>query len=127
MRHILLQLNVAADAVKLHLDLQEPWKHQLDDAGGAGIVFGPNAEGISYDLLMSDTYPPPDTGIAETTFLQTEPVEKILWKVYFSQARTEAEKQALLRKEEEKYKVTVVDPDFFHFDDSSPKVPPRSH
>lgn len=127
LQHILLQLNVAADAVKLHLDLQEPWKHRLDDAGGVGIVFGPNAEGISYDLLMTDTYPPPETSIAETTFLATEPVERILWNAYFSQAHTEAEKQALLKKEEEKYKVTVVDPDFFHLDDSSPKTPPRSH
>jgi hypothetical protein len=127
LQHILLQLNVAADAVKLHLDLQEPWKHRVDAAGGVGIVFGPNAEGISYNLLMTDTYPPPETNLAETTFSETAPVERILWNAYFSQAKTEAEKQALLRKEEEKYKVTVVDPDFFHLDDSSPKAPPRSH
>lgn len=35
------------------------------------------------------------------------------WDFYFSQARTPEEKQALLRKVQEKYKVTVVDPDFF--------------
>jgi hypothetical protein len=45
--------------------------------------------------------------------LDSQPVERLLWNAYFSQAQTEAEKQALLRKVQEKYKITVIDPDFF--------------
>jgi hypothetical protein len=36
------------------------------------------------------------------------------WDAYFStQAKTPTEKQALLEREKEKYKVTVIAPDFF--------------
>jgi len=40
--------------------------------------------------------------------------DPILWDAYFStQAKTPAEKQSLFEREKEKYKVTVIDPDFF--------------
>jgi hypothetical protein len=39
--------------------------------------------------------------------------ERILWDAYFDQAATQAERQALLSQIQEKYKLTVVDPDFF--------------
>ena len=40
--------------------------------------------------------------------------EKFLWEVYFNQAATEGEKEALLRREQEKHRIiTVVDPDSF--------------
>jgi len=35
------------------------------------------------------------------------------WDFYFSQAKTPREKQALLEQVEERYKITVLDPDFF--------------
>lgn len=45
--------------------------------------------------------------------LQNESAWTWGWDAYFGQAKTPAEKQALLRNADEKYKVTVLDPDFF--------------
>jgi hypothetical protein len=39
--------------------------------------------------------------------------ERILCDAYFSRAKTEAEKQEMLRQEEEKHNVALIDTDFF--------------
>jgi hypothetical protein len=40
--------------------------------------------------------------------------QHILWKAYFNQPSTNEEKQALVKREQEKYKSTVQDPDFIN-------------
>jgi hypothetical protein len=42
----------------------------------------------------------------------TEPVEHILGDAYFGRVQTKEEKQALLRQVQNKYKITVLGPDF---------------
>jgi len=43
----------------------------------------------------------------------TEPVEHFLWDTHFARVQTKEEKHALLRQVQNKYKITVLDPDFF--------------
>jgi hypothetical protein len=113
-----LHYKIAEEAVKLHLDAPEPWKHSLNDLGGIGMVFGPDnafsvGGGFEYNMdpETPDNYS--TTTMEHHAALGTQPVEKLLWNAYFSQAKTEGEKQALLRKVRENYKITVIDPDFF--------------
>jgi hypothetical protein len=115
MQNIYLRYKIAVEAVKLHLDAQEPWKHQLNDLGGLGMIFGDDNifSGFEYDMDRDTADNYSTTTMERHAALTSQPIEKLLWNAYFSQAKTQAEKEALLQRVQEKYKLTVIDPDFF--------------
>jgi hypothetical protein len=118
LQNIWLHYKIAGEAVMLHLDAQEPWRHQLNDAGGIGVVFGPDyaffSEGdFEYNMDPETSENESTTNAEHHAALSTQPIEKILWNAYFSRAKTDGERQALLHRAQEKYKITVIDPDFF--------------
>ena len=67
-------------------------------------------EALAHPATWTDAH----AEMARFSSLAHQTVVDILWNAYFSQAKTEAEKQALLHTVQEKYKVTVIDPDFFY-------------
>ena len=97
---VYLQNAVAQEAIKLHLDKQQPWKDQLAKAKMNDLQHVQNYAG--------DPNIPP-----EIWALWIDDQNHILYKAYFSQGATKAENDALLAKEKAKYKITVKDPDFF--------------
>jgi hypothetical protein len=111
LQYIIMHEAIAGEAEKLNLDSQEPWKSQLFQQGGATREFRATTGGLNSisDVGLDDL-------VAQEQMVSEafDAREKILWNAYFSQAKTEAEKQALLQKVQEKYKLTVTDPDFFN-------------
>jgi hypothetical protein len=122
---------VARDALLLHVDVQRPWLNQLKDAGYTtqalapfGSIVAPQFPENPFDvhaiwavnaaLTVQATWTESHTGMARSDSVVHQAVVDILWNAYFGQAKTEAEKQALLHTVQEKYKITVIDPDFFH-------------
>lgn len=101
MHELYMQNAIAEEAVKLHLDRQAPWKDllyrtKLDDIQGVQNYAGdPNIPPEVWARWVDDQ-------------------QHILWKAYFNQPSTDEEKQALMKREQEKYKITVQDPDFFN-------------
>ena len=100
LERVYLQNAVADEAIKLHLDKQQPWKDQLAKAKLNDLQHVQNYAG--------DPNIPP-----EIWALWIDDQQHILYKAYFSQGASKAENDALLRKEKAKYKITVKDPDFF--------------
>jgi len=92
---------IAGEAVKPHLDRQAPWsdllyKTKLNDLPGVQNYAGdPNIPPEVWARWVDDP-------------------QHILWKAYFNQPSTNEEKQALVKREQEKYKSTVQDPDFIN-------------
>jgi hypothetical protein len=87
---ICLHYGVGNEAAQLHLNRLPPWTKRLSDLS---ISEGSNL----YDPAIASLRDP------------------ILWDAYFkTQAKTPAERQALFEREKQKYKVTVIDPDFFY-------------
>jgi hypothetical protein len=111
---IYLHWSVANDAMNMMLGLQEPWKSQLAAEGLQNVT----TSNLRFNLYQSGVMSPSDqdkSGLsnpAENQKLE-EARERILWNAYFSSAKTDAEKNEMLQKVQEKYKVTIIDPDFF--------------
>jgi hypothetical protein len=98
------QLVIADEAVKLGLTLEEPWRSQLKKLG--------HNAGHAFDAV---TNYPGDPNVPPSLVAQWDDARKhIFWSAYLSQASTDEGKQALLRKIKERFKIKVVDPDFFN-------------
>jgi hypothetical protein len=130
-QQLMLHAGVAYEAMLLHLDLQQPWLGQLKnsgydarDLGPFGSIVAPQVSQDPFDIhaiyAVTDALARPATWtdlhaeMARFSSFGHQTVVEILWNAYFSRAKAEAEKQALLRAAQEKYKVTVIDPDFFY-------------
>lgn len=130
-QQLMMHAGVAREAVQLHLDIQQPWLNQLHNSGYDARALGPFGSivapqgpqnpfdfhaiwGMNEALAHPATWTDAHAEMARNSSAVHQTVVGILWNAYFSQARTEAEKQALLRKVQEKYKITVIDPDFFY-------------
>jgi hypothetical protein len=130
-QQLMVHAGVAREALLLHLDVQQPWLNQLHACGYDAKALGPFAsivapqgpqnpfdfhaiwavnEALAHPAIWTDAH----AEMARFSSLAHQTVVDILWNAYFSQAKTEAEKQALLHTVQEKYKVTVIDPDFFY-------------
>jgi hypothetical protein len=116
--NIYIHYEIAEDVLKLHLDQQEPWKTQLANSGGvpnflrrAKTQIGQIGGDFAVDTSSANHASTEET--LRHDALALDPIEEIFWNAYFSQAKTEAGKQALLKTVREKYKLTVMDPDFF--------------
>jgi hypothetical protein len=100
LERLYFQNAIAAEAQKLHLDKQQPWKDQL-------------AKAKLNDLQRVQNYAN-DPNIPSEVWAQwVDDQQHILYKAYFSQGATQAENDALLAREKAKYKITAKDPDFF--------------
>jgi hypothetical protein len=100
LERLYFQNAIAAEAQKLHLDKQQPWKDQL-------------AKAKTNDLQRVQNYAGDPNIPPEVMAQWIDDQQHILYKAYFSQGATKAENDALLAKEQAKYKITVKDPDFF--------------
>ncbi len=100
LERVYLQNAVAQDAIKLHLDKQQPWKDKL-------------AKAKMNDLQVRQNYPGDRNIPPEVSARMVDDQQHILYNAYFSQGATKADNDALLAKEQAKYKITVKDPDFF--------------
>jgi Protein of unknown function (DUF3617) len=105
---------------RLDVDLQQIYMHKLiaDEVLKKRIPISPKLKTQLAQAGIYDPDPQNPFGHVAVNFLDVRQRleadrERILWDVYFDQAATEAEKHALLRQVQEKYKVAVVDPDFF--------------
>jgi hypothetical protein len=96
-----MQKAIAEEAAKPHLDRQAPWKDQFNKTKMDDIQSVQNHAG--------DPNIPPEVWAHWVNFQQL-----ILWNAYFSQPPTKEKKQALMNREQDKYKITVKDPDFFN-------------
>jgi hypothetical protein len=101
LQRLYLQNVIAGEAIKLHLDKQQPWKDQLNKARLQDLQRVQNYAG--------DPNIPP-----EVRAQWEDDQQHILWHAYFAQGATKEENDALLKKEQEKYKITVKDADFFN-------------
>ena len=109
-QQIYLHWSVANEAMNMMLGLQEPWKSQLAAQGiqnltPSSVRFNQWAQGNPFDQAYNTNN--------LSVQAQEEARERILWDAYFSSAKTDAEKKDMLQKAQEKYKVTIIDPDFF--------------
>lgn len=101
LHRLYMHRTIADEARQMGLDRKQPWEGQLKDG--------------SWDAWWIDTEPDNykanslNQAIWQAEYLR----EKILWNAYLSQASTPAAKKALEEKIQERFKVNVVDPDFF--------------
>jgi len=95
---------IAMEAVSMHLDRQAPWQTQLRNTQ-MQIFQG-------HQNYAGDPNIPP-----ELMAQWVDAHDHILWNAYFSRAASKEDKQALLKQEQDKYKLTIVDAGFF-FDDT---------
>ena len=101
LQKLYLQNAIVEEAVKLHLDTQQPWKDQLYKTKQNDIQHVQNYAG--------DPNIPPEVW---QHWLNDR--AHILYNAFFtSQASTKEARQELMNQEKEKYKITVQDPDFF--------------
>lgn len=100
LERVYLQNAIADEAVKLHLDKQEPWKSKL-------------AKTKMNDLQHVQNYAGDPNIPPEVMAHWIDDQQHILYNAYLSQGATQADKDALLAKAKAKYKITVKDPDFF--------------
>jgi hypothetical protein len=130
-QQLIMHAGVAYEAVQLHLDIQQPWLNQLHNSGFDARALGPFGSIVApqgpqnpFDFhaiwAVNEALPHPASWtdahaeMARFSSLAHQTVVAILWNAYFSQSKTEAEKQVLLHTVQEKYKITVIDPDFFY-------------
>lgn len=122
-QEIYMHYAVAATAVHMHLDQREPWRSRLK-AGSANLDFFRNFDAhterfATYSGEWNEIVDRGSPGHDGTAFVQkqdalwTEPNMNLLWDAYFSQYGTKGEKDEALQQVKEKYKLTVLDPDFF--------------
>ncbi len=128
---ICMHAGVAREALLLHLDIQQPWQKQLENAGYSNQTFAPFGSivapqgpqnpfdfhaiwAVNAALAVPATWTDFHLEIARSSSVGHQAAVDIFWNAYFSQAKTDAEKQALLHKVQETYKITVIDPDFFN-------------
>jgi hypothetical protein len=112
-QNIFLRYAVACRAKKRHLDLLPPWKDQLADYNSVFLV-DPDDDPLLFTRSFNPTAAQVQQGITEApSIAEITQVENVLWDAYFAQFRTPAEKQRELQALQQKYKVTVIDPDFF--------------
>jgi hypothetical protein len=102
-QRLYMQRAIADEAVKMHLDKQSPWREKL---ARAHMVIMQGA--INYSSQPEkDT----DPGVVAQWHSTRD---RILWSAYFGMAHTKEEREALLQKEKDKYKIEVKDADFFN-------------
>jgi len=109
-QQVYLHWSVANEAMGMMLGIQEPWKSQLAAAGLRNVT--PQVFRHSNGMWLNPFAESNGNVDADTVKLE-DARERILWEAYFSSAKTDAEKQEMLRLGEEKYRVTLVDADFF--------------
>jgi hypothetical protein len=99
LQRLYMQNAIIAEAVRLHLDREPPWNARLQNT--SKLLQGvPNYSG--------------DSNIPPTLLAQWQNARgRILWEAYFSQAAGLQERQALFEQLQQKYRITVQDPDFF--------------
>ena len=123
-QEIYMHYAVAATAVHMHLDQQQPWKSRLAAASDPSVDsfrnFDVHTERFAtYSNEWNEIVDRGSPGHDGTAFIQqqgalwSEPTMNLLWDAYFSQYNTKAEKDAALQQVKEKYKLTILDPDFF--------------
>ena len=100
LERVYLQNAVAEEAIKLHLDKQQPWKDKL-------------AKAKTNDLQVRQNYPGDQNIPPEVSARLVDDQQHILYNAYFSQSTDKAVNDALLKQEQAKHKITVKDPDFF--------------
>jgi hypothetical protein len=109
-QQLYLHWSVANDAMNMMLGIQEPWKSQLAAAGLHNLT--PQTVRFSNWAWMNPFSE--SAGVMNPDTIQLEDArERILWDAFFSRATVETEKQEMLRQTQQKYKVTLVDADFF--------------
>ncbi|HKS80550.1 MAG TPA: hypothetical protein VJR23_03515 [Candidatus Acidoferrales bacterium] len=101
LEQIYMQRAVSLEAVAMHMDKQSPWKEKLANTRQRIYQVHQNYEG--------DPNIPPEL---EAQWQNAR--QHILWDAYFAQAKTKEERDALMMREREKFKITVKDPDFFN-------------
>jgi hypothetical protein len=109
-QQVYLHWSVANDAMNMMMGVQEPWKSQLAAEGLMNLT--PQTVRFS-NWAWGNVFSESNGNLAPDTIKLEDARERILWDAYFSRAKSEAEKQEMLRQVEKKYKVTLVDADFF--------------
>jgi hypothetical protein len=101
---------IADQAVNQGLAEQETWKAQLQRENIPDAFLQKVPENF-WEYFGKWAY---DADSPDPDQVRLEGIrQQILWSAYFSRAGSDAEKRALAQKLEQKYKITVVDPDFF--------------
>lgn len=101
LEQVYMQRAISLEAVAMHLDKASPWKEKLAKTRQQIYQVVQNYAG--------DPNIPPEI---EAQWQNAR--QHILWDAYFGQAKTKDERDALLKREREKYKIAVKDPDFFN-------------
>jgi hypothetical protein len=101
LQQIYMHKAIADEVLIKRISISEPLRRKLAQAG----IVDPDPQNPFGHLVI----------INEERSNWEDVRERILWEAYFDQATSEAEKAALLRRVQEKYKITVVDRDFFDF------------
>jgi hypothetical protein len=107
---VYLHWSVANEAMNMMLGVQDPWKTQLAAEGLHNLT--PSTVRLSISS-WGNPYVESSGVLAPDSNKLEDARQRILWDAYFSRAKSPAEKQDLLRQVQNKYKVTLVDPDFF--------------
>lgn len=93
---------IADEARQMGLDRKQPWEGLLQSGGWEAWYIDTDPDDYKANSSL-------DSAIQAAEYLR----EKILWNAYLSQASTPAAKKALEQKIEQRFQVTVIDPDFF--------------
>ena len=110
LQQIYMHYKVADQAIALGFALQPPWRGQLAAIGLADMT---PATARANQAAFSSAYFP-QVGLDDSVKRSYEEIrEKVLWEAYFSQGKSEAEKQSMLHDVQQKYALSVLDPDFF--------------
>jgi hypothetical protein len=101
----LMRDGVAHEAELLHLQNQQPWKDKIYNAHSQ---YFQTQKAPQHDFHGNPMIDPqvwaPWVGIYDS----------ILWNAYFSRADNDVEKQTMQQAMRDKYKMAVIDPDFFN-------------
>jgi hypothetical protein len=99
LQRLYMQNAIIAEAVRLHLDRKPPWDAQLQN---------------TTKLLASAPNDPGEGPIPPALMVQWQNARgRILWEAFFGQAASLPERQALFEQQQQKYRISVQDPDFF--------------
>ncbi len=102
LQQLYIQKAVAAEALRMHLDMVDPWKSRLHKLGHdtahaiAGVTNYPGDPNIPPQLLAQSS----------------DARNHILWDAYFAQSGS-GDVQALQQQLRARYQIRVIDPDFF--------------
>jgi hypothetical protein len=98
------QIAISDSAVKMGLNYHEPWQTQLRKLGRDAA-----------HAVASVTNYPGDPNVPPALLAQVgDAGHHIMYDAFLAQAPTDAEQKELVRKIDEKYKIAVVDRDFFN-------------